>query len=84
MLIMPISGFLGSAFSKYPIQYFGYILPKFFEPNIVYKEILSQVHFGAMGILIFLICIHLLAVIKHQFINKDNLLGRMWFSKSVE
>ena len=77
MFIVPTSGLLGSAFSKYPIQYFGYALPKFADADEQLKSIFSEVHYYAICVLIALITIHLLAIIKHSVVDKINLLGRM-------
>ena len=77
MFIAPTSGFLGSAFSKYPIQYFGYALPKINNANEQLKSIFSEVHYYAICVLIALITIHLLATIKHAIVDKVNLLERM-------
>jgi cytochrome b561 len=79
MIIMPVSGVLGSLFSKYPIQYFGYKLPKFLQPNDMYKEILSQIHWFTVVIFIALISLHVFAVIRHIYFQKNILLRRMWF-----
>jgi cytochrome b561 len=79
MIIMPLSGVLGSSFSKYPIQYFGYKLPKFFEPNEAFKEILSQVHLYTLVIFVALISLHILAVIRHTYFHKNTMIRRMWF-----
>lgn len=41
-------------------------------------------HGGIWTLLILLIALHVGAALYHQFILKDNLLGRMWFGKSTE
>ncbi len=41
-------------------------------------------HGGIWTLLILLIALHVGAALYHQFILKDNLLGRMWFGKSAE
>ncbi len=45
---------------------------------------LGVLHGGIWTLLIFLIILHVGAAFYHQFILKDNLLGRMWFGKSVQ
>lgn len=79
MISVPLSGFLGSSFSKYPIKYFGIELPKFLMANDGLKEIMKEVHEVSVIILLSLIAIHLLAVIKHVLLDKKNILSRMWF-----
>ena len=77
MLVAPLSGFLGSVFSPYPIRFFGLRLPRLAEPWEGAKEVLSVVHLWAVYGLLFLIALHLLAFAHHQFILKDGLIRRM-------
>lgn len=41
-------------------------------------------HGGVWTLLILLIALHVGAALYHQFIVKDNLLGRMWFGRQTE
>jgi cytochrome b561 len=41
-------------------------------------------HGGIWTLLLLLIVLHVGAALYHQFILKDNLMGRMWFGKSAE
>jgi cytochrome b561 len=79
MVLMPLSGILGSLFSKYPLKFFGVLLPKLIDYNILIKELLSQVHQVTSYLFIFLISIHVLAALKHLFIDCDGVFGRMMF-----
>jgi cytochrome b561 len=79
MACVPLSGFLGSSFSKYPIKYFGIELPKFLMANDSLKEVMKEIHEASVIILLILIAIHVLAVLKHLLIDKKNILTRMWF-----
>lgn len=77
MLLMPLSGFLGSVFSGYPIRFFGLRLPELAQRWDAAKQLLSCIHQGSAYALILLIALHLLAFAHHQFILKDGLLRRM-------
>ena len=77
MIIMPVSGYLGSSFTKYPIKYFGYTLPHWGWDAPAYKEICSQVHNVTVIVFMTLIAIHVAAAIKHM-IAKDGVMRRMW------
>lgn len=77
MIVMPVSGYLGSSFTKYPIVYFGYKLPHWGWDAPAYKEICSQVHYAAVIVFMTLIAIHIAAAIKHM-IAKDGVVQRMW------
>jgi cytochrome b561 len=45
---------------------------------------LGFLHGGAWTLLLLLIVLHIGAALYHQFILKDNLMGRMWFGKQTE
>src|ERR1044071_2463508 len=45
---------------------------------------LGMFHGGVWTLLILLIALHVGAALYHQFILKDNLLGRMWFGRQAE
>ncbi len=77
MIIMPLSGYLGSSFTKYPIKYFGYTLPHWGWDSPAYKEICSQVHYIAVWVFMVLIAIHFAAAVKHM-IARDGVIRRMW------
>ena len=77
MLIMPLSGFLGSVFSGYPIRFFGLRLPTLAQRWDAGKEFFSLVHHWSAYCLLVLIALHLLAFFYHQFILKDALIRRM-------
>lgn len=81
MLLSPLSGFLGSVFSGYPIRFFGLRLPQLAERWDAAKELLSCLHLGSAYALMLLIGLHLLAFFHHQFILKDGLLQRMLLRK---
>ena len=82
MIVMPVSGYLGSSFTKYPILYFGIKLPQWGWDTPVLKELCSQVHFVTAVIFITLISIHVAAAIKHWLIDRDGVAQRMWFASA--
>ena len=77
MVLMPVSGYLGSSFTKYPIIYFGTKLPHWGWDSPALKEICSTVHLTTAVILIVLIAAHIVAAIKHRFIDRDGVFERM-------
>ena len=78
LLVMPLSGFLGSNFTPYPVKFFGWELPRFLDPSPELKLMCSNVHFYTCCALIFLIGLHLLGAAKHA-LQKDGVLSRMSF-----
>lgn len=79
LLLMPLSGFLGSNFTPYPVKFFGSELPRFLDPSSELKLLCSNVHFYTSCALIFLIGLHLLGALRHAS-QRDGVLARMSFS----
>ena len=77
MITMPLAGYLGSIFSGYPIKYFGMTLPGWGWKDDVLKDIFSSVHFVAALVFILLITLHVLAAMKHLWIDRDGVFHRM-------
>ena len=77
MLVMPLSGFLGSVFSGYPIRFFGLALPKLAQRWDAGKELMSGVHQWSAWALVLLIALHVAAFAYHQFVLKHALIQRM-------
>ena len=80
MFLIPVSGIIMSAGSKYGIKWFGIkIIPGFDDKAI--RELFFQFHeiFGLL--LLLLLIFHILGATKHSIVDKDGTLRRMWFSK---
>jgi len=78
LVLMPLSGFLGSNFTPYPVKFFGWVLPRFLDPSAELKSWCSQVHLYTSYLLIFLIALHLLGALWHAR-KRDGVLSRMSF-----
>lgn len=84
MIAMPLSGWLMvSASGKYPTIFFGFFevphlpMPGDADPKAVREYAYKAHEIFTIYIAIGLIALHVLAALKHQFINKDNLFARM-------
>ena len=77
ILAMPIMGYLGSAFSGYPVKYFGWVLPAWSARNDALKDLMSTGHFAVSWVLLAAVVLHLAAVIKHTREGGRWLLARM-------
>jgi cytochrome b561 len=77
MLVMPVTGYLGSSFTKYPIKYFGTALPHWGWDAPVLKDLMSQIHYGTVILFMTLIAVHLAAAFKHLWQGGD-VFRRMW------
>ena len=78
LIVMPLSGYLGSVFSGYPIKYFGVVLPHWGWASPALKELFSILHFGTVWLLMALIALHIGAALKHLLVNRDGVVARMW------
>jgi cytochrome b561 len=83
--LMPLSGFLSSAFSGYGVSLFQLViipqnLNEVGEITAINKSIYlfcKTTHAYVSYVLSSFICIHILAALKHHFVDKDNTLVRM-------
>jgi cytochrome b561 len=82
MVAMPLFGIVGSMLSKKGLIFFGTPLPRVFEPNHDLAEIFFGAHSVTTWILVALICLHVLAALKHLLVDKDGVFQRMWFAKN--
>ncbi|HEX4986478.1 MAG TPA: cytochrome b [Burkholderiales bacterium] len=78
IIVMPLSGFCATQFTKYGVNYFGLfkIPPMGFENKVIY-DLLQGVHGLTAALLVTLIVIHVLAALKHLLIDRDRVFQRM-------
>lgn len=82
MAVMPLSGYLASNVSKHGVKLFNIVaLAPWGPDNKVAYAMLNQMHLATAIVLAVLVVVHVLAVVKHQFIDRDRLLARMWFAR---
>lgn len=78
MLAMPLSGWLMSSAKGVPTVWFGLIqLPDLLEKNKPLGKALEEVHETLAYIILVFVTVHVLAALKHHFIDRDNVLARM-------
>ena len=75
---VPLTGWAYSSAAGFPIVWFGVLpLPDFMPVDKALAESIKPLHelsaFGLAG----LVVLHVAAALKHQFIDRDRLLGRM-------
>lgn len=78
MIAMPLSGYLGSVFSGYPIKWFGMTLPAWSAGDPFVKESMSTVHLATGWILLVSLCLHVAGTVKHAA-GGDRVMARMGF-----
>ncbi|GAA4014651.1 cytochrome b [Actimicrobium antarcticum] len=78
MLLMPLSGYLASNFSKHGVKLFNAVrlAPWGSDDKLLYT-IFNQTHQVTAVLLAAFVGLHILAVLKHQLIDRDHLLSRM-------
>lgn len=78
MAVMPVSGYLGSSFTKYPIKYWGMALPHWGWDAPALKELCSAIHYVTVWVFMTLVCLHVLAALRHLLLLRDGIFWRMW------
>jgi len=78
IIVIPISGYLYSMAAGIPVIYLGIIpLPVIMDPNPELKPLFKEIHFYLNMALLGSFGMHVAAALKHQFIDRDNLMQRM-------
>jgi cytochrome b561 len=78
LFALPLSGWLMSSASNYPVSWFGLVqLPDFVGPDREVKEFFHELHHLFIYALYGLAGLHVAAALKHQFVDRDGLLLRM-------
>jgi cytochrome b561 len=78
LFAMPLTGWLMSSASNYPVSWFGLVqLPDLVAPDPALKKLLHEVHETLSKILIAFAGLHVAGALKHQFLDRDGLMFRM-------
>jgi cytochrome b561 len=78
LIIQPVSGYLGSAFSGYPVRFFGVVLPAWAPKNDALKDALSIVHLVNSWVLVGALALHLAGTVKHVLLERGSAWRRIW------
>jgi cytochrome b561 len=79
MIIMPISGYLTSSFTKFPVKFFGLALPSWGWEDEMLNGLFKGVHQFTSYLLIGLILLHVAAAVSHAT-KRDGVMKRMSLS----
>jgi cytochrome b561 len=78
MVIMPLSGYVASNFSKWGVNFFNEIkLPPWGVESEAIYNVLNTTHVFTSYVLVTLIAIHVLAALRHLML-RDGIFNRMW------
>jgi cytochrome b561 len=77
--LVPLSGWAYSSATGFPVVVYGLIpLPDFVPVDKALAEVLKSRHHLLAFTLAFVVLVHVAAALKHQLIDRDGLLLRMW------
>jgi cytochrome b561 len=84
VVVLPVSGYLGSSFSGYPVRYFGLALPGWSAPWPAAKTLMSAVHETAVWVFAAALVLHVAAALWHGM-RRDGIMSRMtsWPNSAV-
>lgn len=77
LVALPVSGYLGSVFSGFPVRFFGFTLPAWGMALPAVKDLMGVVHLGVAWALAAGFALHLAGAIHHAVTTDDGPLGRM-------
>ena len=78
MLVIPVTGYLISTSEGDPVSFFGWFdIPAVVVAGERLRDVAIEAHFYLAYLTCALVVIHLLAALKHQFVDRDGTLTRM-------
>ncbi len=77
MIAMPVTGYLGSSFNTYGARFWGLALPTWGWDDPHLRGLFFGAHRALAYAMIGLIVLHIVGALKHEFIDRDALLGTM-------
>ncbi len=84
MLVMPLSGYIASNFSKHGVIFFNSVklAPWGSDDKFLYA-FFNQTHKISSWLLLALVIVHVLAALKHLLVEHDGIFSRMWPPRSA-
>ncbi|MGB8339079.1 MAG: cytochrome b [Burkholderiales bacterium] len=77
MIILPLTGYIASNFTKFGVKFFGYQIAPWGPENKAIYQVLNTAHSVTGDVIIAVIVIHVLAALKHWLFDKDTVMQRM-------
>ena len=78
MVVMPLSGYIASNFSKHGLKFFGIALAPWGPDSPAVYAFFNGLHDATALAFALLIAGHVLAALRHALIDRDGLFQRMW------
>jgi cytochrome b561 len=82
LVVLVVSGFIESNFTKFGIRFFGYPLPRIFPEDKTWYWVFNRIHVYTSYLFAALMAVHIAAALKHLLVNRDGVFQRMWFGRS--
>ncbi len=80
MFLMPLSGLIMGAYSKYGVKWFGTTVITGLD-NEPMRLVFKEIHENIAWLIAVLVAIHVIAAFKHLLVDKDEVMGRMCLHK---
>ncbi|HEU4620586.1 MAG TPA: cytochrome b [Burkholderiaceae bacterium] len=78
MFAIPLTGYFYSLAAGFPIVYLGVLpLPVLMDPNPELKGVLKEAHEVLAWMLAGVLVVHVMAALKHHWVDRDEVLARM-------
>jgi cytochrome b561 len=77
MLLMPLSGYVASNFSRFGVRFFGFAWPPWGPEAPQVYAVFNGVHIATAYVFCALIAGHVLAALKHALVDRDTVLSRI-------
>ncbi|NKC11104.1 MAG: cytochrome b [Gammaproteobacteria bacterium] len=82
LVALPLSGWVIHSASGFPMRWFGlFPVPGIVPPDGDVQSLAEMVHGALFSLMALALIGHLLAALKHHFIDRDRVLARMWKGK---
>jgi cytochrome b561 len=78
LFVLSIGGYLGSAWSGYPVKFFGLVLPSWATAQPALKDLASSVHLVTSWVLLGAVALHVAGTMKHALVDRNGLHLRMF------
>lgn len=78
MVVMPLSGYVGSNFSKHGVRFFGTTLRPWGPDLPEVYAFFNGIHIVTAWLFGLLIAAHVAAALKHGFVDRDGVMSRIW------
>ena len=81
MVALPITGYLGAAYSKAGVQWFGLATPRWTPPDHDTAERFFTVHAVLLWTTVTLVVVHVAGALRRLLVERDGSFRRMWFGR---